>query len=56
LRRDAAHLFTRADRCYRIRFYARPGSHGTSTTLRKPITLTARHFPSSPGNAAVPRC
>ena len=41
---------------YRVRFYARPGSHGTATALRKTITLTARHFPSPPGSASVPRC
>ncbi len=41
---------------YRVRFYARPGSHGTATTLLKTITLTARHFASPRGRASVPRC
>ena len=41
---------------YRVRFYARPGSHGTATTMLKTITLTARHFASPPGSASVPRC
>ncbi len=41
---------------YRVRFYVRPGSHGTATTLRKTITLTARHFATSRGRVSVPRC
>lgn len=41
---------------YRVRFYVRPGAHGTATTLRKTITLTARRFASPPGRASVPRC
>ena len=41
---------------YRVRFYARPGAHGTATTLLKTITLTARHFASSPSRPSVPHC
>ncbi|MDQ3722967.1 MAG: hypothetical protein M3376_07860 [Actinomycetota bacterium] len=41
---------------YRVRFYVRPGAHGTATTLLKSVTLTASRFDSSRARPSVPRC
>jgi len=41
---------------YRVRFFARPGSHGEATTLLRTVTLPAHRFASRPGIPSVPRC
>ena len=41
---------------YRVRFYARPGSHGTASTLLRTVRLPAHRFASAPGRPSVPRC
>lgn len=41
---------------YRVRFYARPGAHGTARTLRRTVTLAAHRFESSRAKPSVPRC
>ena len=43
-------------RTYRVRFYARPGSHGTARTLLRTVTLAAHRFASPPGRVSVPHC
>ena len=43
-------------RTYRVRFYARPGAHGTATTLLRTVRLAAHRFESSRARPSVPRC